>query len=193
METFDWSAGPATAWRAAVELATRLECSGGLPHLEAPVRLDDGEVLHANVQANCWWYGATDVEYEQRQLLVFGSLGLLGLSAAASAAWNRRRRAEAEALAAPQWRLLGCAPVLATNERLLVQAEGTWTSVWLPDVLQFLPEPTDDWLELDSEGLPPLAIGGPWAPYLAVVLSYLLWSEVLALPTHTRPEVPGFP
>lgn len=186
MDSLDWGIGPAEAWNAAADLAARLEHGEGLPRLETSLYLGDDEDLHASVQADCWWYGATDVEYEHRQFLILGSLGLLGITAAASAVGNRRRRAEAEALAAPQWRLLGCIPIWLTSQRLLLQLHGTWTSVWLSDLVQVLAEPAGSPLQLASEGRPPLAFTGQWGPYLAVALTYLTWSVVLELapPVH---------
>lgn len=169
------------AWSAASALQQTLEHREGLPRLGTPFHLAEGELAHVSTWANCSWYGPSDVVYEHRQCLAFGSLGLLGLTVAASVIGNRRRRAEADALAAPQWRIVGCLPVLLTSQRVMLQIDGAWTSLWLSDMLHVVPLPAEARLELVVEDCPPVSLGGPWVPYLCVALAYLLRHEVLDL------------
>lgn len=164
------------AWDAAVNLVDLLDAGHGLPVPPSPVTLDPGEVLHADVSAHGWRFHGVDVAYTECGFVGVGGLAMFGLATAATVVGNRRARAEAERLAAPQWRPLGEMPILATNRRLLVWHEGQWASVWLADISHIIPFPTGHWLELlfhDIED-PPYAFSGPWAPYLTVVMSVLL-------------------
>jgi hypothetical protein len=162
------------AWEAAVDLAAAVSNGAALPELASPVLLEPGEVLHASVDATAWRFQALDVAYERQRLLAVGGPLVLGLTAAASAAANRRARADAERLAAPQWRPLGLVPILATSHRMLVQRAGAWGSVWYGAIRQLRPALPDHLLELYFEDDPPYALEGPSVPYLAVVLATVL-------------------
>lgn len=168
-------------WSAAVELAHRLQTGDCLPSLASQVLLGPGETLHASVGAGCWRRYGVNTMYEQRQVLAFGGLGMLGLTAAASAVGNRRRRAEARAYAVEQWRPLGELWVLATDRRLLLLHQNVWTSVWYSGIRQVLPCPHEWRMELMLEGDHPYGFQGEWVPYLSVVLVYLLWAEIVYL------------
>ena len=83
-----------------------------LPTLVSQVLLGPTEVLHAQVEASGWRFHGVDVVVEQRRLLVLGGLLTFGIASAANSIGNRRARAEAQRLAAPQWRPLGSMPLL---------------------------------------------------------------------------------
>lgn len=180
------------AWDAAVELYDALQHGYGLPVLESPVILDPGEVLHAQVSAYGWRYHAVDVAYDRQGFFAFGGLAMLGASLAATAIGNRRTRAAAEQLAAPQWRPLGDLPILATNQRLLVFYEQAWASVWLAGIRQLLPAPAERRLEMTFDDDPPYALWGPWVPYLSVVMSVLVSSTAPPITPET-PSVSALP
>lgn len=144
-----------------------------LPVVPSPVQLDQGEVLHARLDAEGWRYHAVDVVYEQ-QRVVAGGVVTFGLAAALAGFGNRRTRRRAEELAAPQWRPLGPMPVLSTNQRLLVFHEGLWQSVWYSGICQMIPSPEDGRLELRFEADPPYLLCGEWVPYLTVVVATVL-------------------
>lgn len=149
-----------------------------LPELTSAVLLENGEVLHASVDALAWRYLALDVAYQQHRGFAIGGLLTFGVTAAATGAANRRARGEAERQAAPQWRPLGQVPVLVTSHRLLVLHEGAWASVWYEAICQLRPALGDDRLELFFEDDPPYLLQGPSVPYLAVVLATALAAQV---------------
>lgn len=107
-----------------------------------------------------WRYFALDdVVYERRTLLLGGSI-LLPLTGVMSFLANRRRRHEAERLAAPQWRALGPMHVVVTDQRLLVWFDGEWSSVWLASVTDVQCHP-DGALDLFFDVDPPYRFSGP--------------------------------
>ncbi len=165
---------PHSAWFAAEDLAAAVAAGADLPRLASPVLLDAGEVLHASVEACGWRHHAAEVTVDQRRFLAMGGPIVFGLTAAASAIGNRRARADADRLAAPQWRPLGQLPILATNERLLVFFEGKWASVWYSAIRQMIPDMHYGGLQLIFEDDPPYALGGEWVPYLTVVLTTVM-------------------
>ena len=175
--------GTEVAWDAAVKLVDLLDTGHALPVVQSPVALDPGEVLHAEVSAHGWRFHGVYIAYTEHGFVGVGGLAMLGLTTAATAVGNQRARAEAERLAAPQWRPLGEVPILATNHRLLVWHEYRWESVWLAGISHLVPSPAEHRLELlfaDVED-PPYALSGPWVPYLTVVMSVLL--EIDLTPT----------
>lgn len=149
-----------------------------LPVLPSPVLLEPGEVLHASGNAAGWRYQALNVAYEQRRCVVLGGPILFGVTAAATAAANRRARQDAERLAVPQWRPLGQLQLLATSHRLLVLHQGAWASVWYDAIRQIRPFLGEGRLELIFEDDPPYALAGPWIPYLTVVVATVLAERV---------------
>jgi hypothetical protein len=144
-----------------------------LPTLVSPVPLADGEVLHAQIDAQGWRFRGVDVVYEQRRAVAAGIV-TFGVATALASIGNRRARRRAEELAVPQWRPLGMMPVLATNQRLLVFHERVWQSVWYSGICQLIPSPADGYLELRFEADPPYLLSGEWVPYLTVVVTTVL-------------------
>ncbi len=170
-----WSrAGIGGEWDAAVDLARRVAASGDLPILPSPVLLDASEVLHANIPTEGWRYHAADVAYAEPRVIAIGGPLMLGLVAAGSAVARRRARREAEALAAPQWRLLGVLQILATDRRLLVWHEGAWASVWYDAIRGLRPDLEAGQLDMTFENDPPYCLAGPWVPYLTVIITTVL-------------------
>ena len=169
---------PVGSWEAAERLAEEIAAGQRLPQLVSPIILDAGEVLHATVDADAWRFQGLDVPYVQRHGFAIGGLITFGVTAAATAASNRRARGEAEQMAAPQWRTLGQVPVMATSHRLLVFHEGAWASVWYEAIRQLRPALAEGRLELFFEDDPPYLLQGPSVPYLAVVLATALAVQV---------------
>ncbi len=162
------------AWAAAESLAAQVAAGGGLPTLASAVALSDGEVLHGESVAEGWRFHALDVMVEQRRLVAMGGLLSSGIAAAANSIGNRRARAEAERIAAPQWRPLGAMPLLATNQRMLAFHEGEWASVWYSAIRGIIPTVSDFRLELIFEDDPPYLLVGQGVPYLTVVITTVL-------------------
>jgi hypothetical protein len=162
------------AWAAAESLAARVTAGGDLPILPSAVALSSDEVLHGELVAGGWRFHAADVVVEQRRLVAVGGLFTFGIAAAANSIGNRRAWAEAERIAAPQWRPLGAMPLLATNQRLLAFHEGQWASVWYSAICRIVPSVEDSRLELIFEDDPPYLLVGEWVPYLTVIITAVL-------------------
>lgn len=166
--------GIGSGWDVAVELAEQLANGGPLPVLASTVMLDPGEVLHADVGAVGWRFQAMDVFYEEPRILAFGGPVLFAAASIGASSARRRARAEAERLAAPQWRSLGDLRVLATDRRLLVWFEGAWASVWFDGIRELHPDLEQHRVTMLFDEDPPYALAGPWVPYLTVVLTACL-------------------
>lgn len=166
--------GNDSAWDGAAELAEQIAHGSPLPALASTVLLDPGEILHADVGAFGWRFQAMDVFYEQPRILAFGGPVLFAAASIGAASARRRARAEAERLAAPQWRALGEPRVLATNRRLLVWFEGAWASVWYDGIRELQPDLEQHRVTMLFDDDPPYALAGPWVPYLAVILTACL-------------------
>ena len=160
---------------AARKLAAALDNGGWLrPIVVADAPLDPGEEAYADLYAHGWRYCAIDVHYEQRTVMLGGPL-LFATTGLASLVANRRRRIEAERLAAPQWRPLGWLRVLVTSSRLLVLREGAWHSVWYEAVVDVRSNPASVMLDLRFAIDPPYRLVGPGlcslAPFLVTSTS----------------------
>lgn len=160
-----------SGWDIAVELAEQVASGGPLPGLASTVLLDPGEVLHADVGAFGWRFQAIDVFYEEPRILAFGGPVLFAAASIGAASARRRARAEAERLAAPQWRSLGELRVLATDTRLLVWFEGAWASVWYDGIRELHPDLEQHRVTMLFDDDPPYALAGPWVPYLTVIVT----------------------
>lgn len=170
------------AWAAADALAQNLVAGDDLLDIESTgLPLGCGEVLHASIAATCSWYGEAEVTYQKQHVLMFGSTAWLGLTAAASAIGNRRRRNSALALATPQWRPLGDTHVLLTSERLAIPYEDSLMSIWLDDITEIVRHPDACHLEVVCQNDLALSMHGDWIPYLTVGLSHLLTERSTAL------------
>lgn len=166
--------GFGSTWDVAVELAEQIADGSPLPVLASTVLLDPGEVLHADVRAFGWRFQAIDVFYEEPRILAFGGPVLFAAASIGAASARRRARAEAERLAAPQWRSLGELRVLATDRRLLVWFEGAWASVWYDGIRELHPDLEQHRVTMLFDDDPPYALAGPWVPYLTVMLTACL-------------------
>lgn len=159
------------AWTAAVDLARHVHHGHGLPARPSTVLLDPGEVLHADLWADGWRFLAMDVFYDEPRVVAFGGPLLFATTALAAGSARRRARAEAERLAAPQWRSLGGLRILATERRLLVWFEGAWASVWYAGIREMHPDLSARRVTMTFDDDPPYALAGPWVPYLVVVMT----------------------
>jgi hypothetical protein len=174
MEATCGCGGLGSEWHVAVELAEEVAHGSPLPVLASRILLDPGEILHADVGAVGWRFQAMDVFYEEPRVLAVGGPVLFVAATIGAASARRRARAEAERLAAPQWRSLGELRVLATDRRLLVWFEGAWASVWYDGIREMHPDLEQHRVTMLFDDDPPYALAGPWVPYLTVVLTTCL-------------------
>ena len=158
---------------AARRLADALDNGGWLEPIavdDAP--LDAGEEAYADMAVHGWRYYAIDVRYEHRTVMFGGPL-LFAATGVASLVASRRRRREAERLAAPQWRPLGPLRIVASSHRLLVWHQDSWWSVWYSVVttVRWTVEPHA--LEIYFASDPPYRRSGAGAASLATLLTRL--------------------
>ena len=106
------------------------------------------------------YHGLDDVLYERRTFL-FGGPIVMSITAIASALANRRRRQEAERVAAPQWRPLGPLAVEVCSDRLLVSRGDEPGTVWLASVIDLRAHAESQTVELYFEADPPFRFQGP--------------------------------
>lgn len=161
------------AAEAARRLSDALNCGGWLRPIiveDAPLDLD--EEPFADLHLHGWRYHAIDVPYEHRTVM-FGGPFLFTATAIVSWTANRRRRRDAECLAAPQWRPLGLLRVVATDRRLLVRHGHSWFSVWLAAIVDVSASLDRDSLEIRFFDDPPYALVGPGATSLCSALRWL--------------------
>src|SRR3546814_12692814 len=62
----------ASAWCAAVDLASHVAAGGHLPSVASRVLLEPGEVLHADVPAQGWRFAGADVPYAEPRAVAIG-------------------------------------------------------------------------------------------------------------------------
>src|SRR3546814_3407326 len=62
----------ASAWCAAVDLASHVAAGGHLPSVASRVLLEPGEVLHADVTAQGWRFAGADVTYAEPRAVAIG-------------------------------------------------------------------------------------------------------------------------
>jgi hypothetical protein len=134
--------------------------------------LDPGENAYADMGSHGWRYCAIDVPYEHRTLM-FGGPFLFAATGIASLVASRRRRREAERLAAPQWRPLGWLRIVVTSRRLLVWHHERWWSVWYSAVttVRWTADPSA--VEIHFASDPPYRLSGEGAASIGVLLSRL--------------------
>ena len=141
-------------------------------HVEG-LPLLDGELAYADLEAHGWRFHALDVPYEQRTVMVGGPL-LMAVTGLASALGNRRRRIEADRIAAPQWRPLGQLRVVVTSDRLLVWHRGAWWSVWYSAIVDVRGGSGSEWIDLTLDGDHPYRLARSGVTSIGVVLSHLV-------------------
>lgn len=156
------------------DLAAVLERGGWLRPIEVPdLVLPDGEHAYADFWATGWRYEAAVVPYERRTVVVGGPFMALA-TWATSGVGNRRRRAQAEAASAPQWRPLGHIRVVVTFSRLLVLHGGAWWSVWYSEVVGACTDANGQYLDVTFRADPPYRFAFRGASDLASVLTFNL-------------------
>lgn len=143
--------------------ALRPSALGGVP-------LAAGEFAYGELYVTGWRFFGLDTVFYERQTVLAGG-GLLML---ARAIGNRRRRREAEAHAAPQWRPLGPLRLVVTPQRILVWHLQAWWSVWFAGVLDVHCFPDHQTLDLCFEADVPYRLAGPGVPALGVIVSETL-------------------
>jgi hypothetical protein len=168
----------ATAIDAARRLAAHL-AGGGFPLPQGcSIRLDAGEHGYGETAAGLWQYWGRDTYWYNRYgVHPDGGIAALFVTNARNDAAERRARAEA----APQWRYLGPVPVIVTNTRLLARQEGQWISWTYQAVREIIPDPDALVVDLYLEGTVPARFSGTSAPWLSVLLVYLLYGQILTL------------
>jgi hypothetical protein len=79
----------------------------------------------------------------------------------------------------PQWHSAGVVPLVATSRRLLACLHGRWLSWWYTGVRQLVPDVAGLSLAVLFDDQQPARFEGAFAPWLAVLLTRLLYGEIL--------------
>lgn len=152
----------------------RVLSAGGQPAAlqSHTVMTAQGERILWQMQAEYRRFYGQDVTYGQGGVFAIGpplfTIGMLAGSAVA----NRGARKNAEALAAAQWREFQYSPVLVTDRRLVIHANGQWLSFYYGALTAVYPEADQFTLVLDFEGAEPLRLEGPDVPTAALLVIY---------------------
>lgn len=164
-------------------LADLLEAGGFPPPIAVPLRLEHHEACYAADQVVAHQFLASDVTYNEAWLFGTGAAGLtLG---AASLVRNSVVKNRAKREAAPQWRPVPSGWAYVTNQRIAIQSEQGWWSIWFANVMQATCDRTA--IVLEGEGWPPTRLATPDVDHLFVLLWRLLYGQV------TRPPAVGTP
>ncbi|MDP9793930.1 hypothetical protein J2S43_002442 [Catenuloplanes nepalensis] len=157
---------------------------GGRPHpINPSIMTRPGESQFGALVADLSVFHGIDVEYSTGGYAFGGGLMFVAAGMLAGAANDARKRRRAENQARPQWRPLGTAPVVITDQRLLVMIDNQWQSSELRALVSMQPEPGDWAVTMHFEGAPPLRLRGPWVPWMTVAISASMFG---------RPFPPGF-
>ena len=193
--TDPWAEG----WTQAAKLRQALLNGHPLPTLaHVPIRLNQGEVAHAQVGVEYSRFYSMDVNYRQSSGFFFGSPMFVATGMAVNAISNASARSRAQAMAAPQWRERQGVNAYLTNQRIITCVMGhQWVSFWHRGIIEAAPL-LDHWALLETfEQGEPVRWTGPAAAWLAVAVIHLAYGneqlrhhpglaplEPRALPTH---------
>ena len=171
-----WQDEHARGWQSAQALYQSLEAGHPLHPADhgSGLILGGDEREYAATECESYrFYGLDNAGYAQ-STLVMGGPFMMAATGIASAMGNRSRRNAAELQAMPQWRYGGPTRAVLTSARLLILSEGQWVSFYLASIREMQPDPAHYSLAMTFEGCPPLALRGPWMPYMSLALFYLL-------------------
>jgi len=162
-------------WRAAVGLSRALQDGASLPTQPTNLVLSPGESFICALELDVAAYYGVDLELRS-SFFAFGSTWTgLAVTAGASMLWNKHQQNKAQTQAAAQWRALGRVSVQIATRRIVVPIDDQLRTFFVPDdIVAFEPLYSDYSMILHADACPPLAMRGPGAPYLAVILHTLL-------------------
>jgi hypothetical protein len=148
----------------AARMAEHLRTGGRLQPLTTGLILDPEESAYLDEQVLVSQYIAT----VPRQERPWSMLSAADATRTAFRNWVARTDAQA------QWRDPFLARTVLTDSRVMMSADGTWTSCPHQATVEILPEPTRLRLVVAYEGLPPIRMSGVATPSLAVALVVML-------------------
>ena len=158
-------------------LKAGLERGERLPTYHPPgIALQPDEGAFREIVAEYSRYFELSVQYPVRpSLFVMGSPAFMAgalIGKAFSDAADRREARRLAAEAAPQWRFLGFARVILTNQRFLVYAQDQyqWLSFWHSGLQEYRKR-ADFGLELLYPDCAPVLLRGPMVPWVSVALA----------------------
>jgi hypothetical protein len=180
----------ARAWMAAGDLYGALLRGRPVPVLPPPpVRLEPGELLHANAELDHETYFGRDAYSYEHSVTAFGGPMMFTAGLALSAVGNARRRRRAAQDAMAQWRPQGRHVTLLTSRRIRAFIGDRWIQWEGHSIMEVWPNLAEWSFVLVFNGTDPLRLRGAWAPFYAVALVHLVFGPQ-SLPQ--RPEFQPF-
>lgn len=165
----------ADGWERGRQWAIRLSAGQPPPPLSVwGLVLHHGEQAHIDAQIHYARYYGGDGSYHHVSGMFFGNPAFVIAGLAATAIGNSARRSRAQAAAMHCWREHQPARVIATDQRLICQVNGTWLSFYFGAMTAFYPEPSNYSVVFDFSETSPLRLSGPDAPLLAVYATWRL-------------------
>jgi hypothetical protein len=169
------AAAYANGWEHGRQLAAGLRAGQALPALSVwGLVLHEGEQAHLDVPVYYARFYGGDGSYEHVSGMFLGGPAFVIGGLAATAVGNAVRRSRAQAEAMQCWREHQLVRVVATNLRLICQANGTWLSFYFSAATAFYPEPRSYSMIFEFPDTSPLLLSGSNVPLLAVYATWRL-------------------
>lgn len=163
-----------------------------LPVVESPtIPLQDGEAIHGIYRVQYSRLYGQEIEYRQYQHIGGGVAARLTMGTV-NAARNHAEAKRAHEQASVQWREIQFTDAWATNQRLIVQANGSLTEFWYGSIIALYPDRQHFTLTLELRDAEPVRIIGPDVATIAVLVQYFTTgaSGLLAQPAFQDYRTP---
>ncbi|RKR75596.1 hypothetical protein [Frondihabitans australicus] len=130
---------------------------------------EPGEVFFYRLEVDYERFYGAEVGFKPASGFYFGSPAFILAGMAVAGLTNAKRRADAAAASATQWRELARCEFLVTNRRLLCLVHGQWVSFHYAAMTAVYPEIAEGVLVCEFTGVPPLRLSGPDTAIAAVM------------------------
>ncbi|SFT70426.1 hypothetical protein SAMN04487904_10657 [Actinopolyspora lacussalsi subsp. righensis] len=176
-------------WEAARSLWRTLHSGTEPPPVSLPGLVLPGE--------RCWGaapilyarWCAADVDVRYGGFAAVGSPAFVLGASLANSAKNARLRKQAERMAAAQWRWFQNTTAIVTDRGVRCRADGRLLPFDYSTVTGCWPELHNQTLTLEFDRTSPLLLGGPWAVWTSVAVTYHLFGQQALYSGALRPLV----
>ena len=186
----EWARG----WHHAVALLRHLREGGQPAQLSTALRVGDQHVYADVPLVYARFYGM-NVEYGQSSMFAWGGPLFMAAAYTSNAVSNANARNRAAREAAPQWREHTTARTVVTGDQTACLVNGQWLAFSHSAVVELGADLSRYTCLLTFGEVEPVMLHGSAAPYVAVLLSYLLYGpgrlETLPFLEPLRPVPPA--